>query len=162
MFYLRKAVDSDMDILYAWANDPDVRRNSFNSAPIPYEAHQAWFSRMMEDDAVYQFILMDESVPVGQIRLNVDGDEAEIGYSIASRFRGKGFGQKILQLIIQEVKFNIPEIKKLVAKVKPDNTASKKLFESTDFSMKCLCYTLAINDCEGLETAIPEKAKDKN
>ena len=89
MVYLRDATQSDMDLLYAWANDPAVRKNSFKSNPIPYEDHIKWFKHIMEDDNVLQFIMMDDEKPVGQIRLNVDGDEAEIGYSIAAECRGK-------------------------------------------------------------------------
>ena len=142
MVYLRDATQSDMDLLYAWANDPAVRKNSFKSNPIPYEDHIKWFKHIMEDDNVLQFIMMDDEKPVGQIRLNVDGDEAEIGYSIAAECRGKGYGHKILQLAIQKIQAECPQIKKLIAKVKPENTASKKLFESEGYEMKYSCYSL--------------------
>lgn len=32
--YLRKATPEDMKMLFDWANDEDVRRNSFNSNKI--------------------------------------------------------------------------------------------------------------------------------
>lgn len=99
MVYLRKAKQGDMDMLYGWANDPAVRINSFNSEPIPYEDHVKWFNHVLDNEKILQFILMDGNVPVGQIRLNVDGEEAEIGYSIASKFRGKGYGRTILHLV---------------------------------------------------------------
>ena len=96
----------------------------------------------MVDDKVLQYIMMDEENPVGQIRLNLANDKAEIGYSIAAEYRGKGYGHKILQLIVDEVKEHHPEIKTLIAKVKPENTTSKKLFESEGYEMKYSCYSL--------------------
>lgn len=145
MVILRKARFSDMDLLYKWANDPIVRKNSFHSEPISYETHRLWFNHMMQDESVCQFILMDGDIPVGQIRLNVDMEEAEIGYSIAKEFRGKGYGRKILQLIIDEVNEQFPKVKKLVAKVKPGNNTSRKLFEREGYDMKYFCYMLEVN-----------------
>ena len=140
--YLRKAEPTDMDLLFQWANDPVVRANSFHSEPIPYENHQKWFRQMMSNPTVLQFILMEENCPVGQIRLNLDGDEAEIGYSIAAEFRGKGYGHLILQLLKESVHDYYPQINRLLAKVKPGNTASNKLFEKEGYSMEYSLYTL--------------------
>ena len=142
MVYLRDVRQSDIDLLYMWANDPAVRKNSFKSDPIPYEDHVTWFKHIMEDDNVLQFIMMEDDTPVGQIRLNVKEEEAEIGYSIASEYRGKGYGHRILRLVVQMIQTNHPQIKKLIAKVKPENTASKKLFESEGYEMKYSCYSL--------------------
>ncbi len=144
MIYLRKATMQDMDLIYEWANDSVVRINSFNSYPIQYDTHVKWFNRIMSDESVLQFILMDDDTPVGQIRLNIEGDEAEIGYSIALLYRGKGYGHKVLQLIAEEVKARHQEIKCLVAKVKPENIASSKLFEHEGYEMKYSCYTLKL------------------
>ena len=145
MVFLREATQLDMDLLYRWANDPIVRANSFNSDPILYETHVAWFKRIMVDRDVLQYVLMDGEIPVGQIRLTLDSEEAEIGYSIASEFRGKGYGRKILQLIEEKVQESYPYIKKLVAKVKPENTPSKRLFESEGYDMTYSCYSLKIH-----------------
>ncbi len=145
MLYLRKAEEKDIDLLYEWANDPVVRANSFCSDPISYEDHKKWFSRVITDPAILQFILMADDVPVGQIRLTVDNESAEIGYSIAGTYRGKGYGRRILQLIAEEVHEKHPEIKKLTAKVKPGNMASRKLFESESYSLKYYGYTLNLD-----------------
>lgn len=139
--FLRKAIRDDMDLLFKWANDPVVRSNSFNTDPILYENHVTWFKRIMEDPTVLQFIMMDDDIPVGQIRLTVKGNEAEIGYSVGSEFRGKGYGHKVLQLIADEVQKNHPGIKCLIAKVKPENTASNRLFESEGYGLEYKCYT---------------------
>lgn len=150
MIYLREAAQADMDLLFSWANDPLVRKNSFRSDPISYEDHVKWFNRIMEDNNVLQFILLDDDIPVGQIRLNLCNGDAEIGYSIIADYRGKGYGHRILQLIKQKIQMDYPCIKKLTAKVKPGNIASKKLFENEGYEMKYVCYSLEIS-CRGEE-----------
>ena len=66
--------------------------------------------------------------PTGQIRLSISGETAEIGYSVCALKRGKGHGTKILKLICVEVEKNIPEVKRLIGKVKDENIASQKAF----------------------------------
>ena len=56
-------------------------------------------------------------------------------------FRGKGYGHKILKLVEDEVWRNHPEIQRLVAKVKPDNPASNRLFISEGYGLEYSCYT---------------------
>lgn len=144
MVFLRKADKGDIDLLFKWANDPVVRSNSFNTDPISYDNHVRWFKKIMGDPTVLQFILMEDDIPVGQIRLSIDGEEAEIGYSIGADFRGKGYGHKILEYIVNEVKNHYPKIKRLIAKVKHENLASSKLFESEGYAINYICFTQEI------------------
>ena len=144
MIYLRTATFADIDLLYEWANDSLTRANSFNTEVIPYEDHKKWFSTLMQSTSSHQFILMDENAPIGQVRLDVKNHEAEIGYSIAKEYRGQGFGHKILRLLSEKVQEQFPEIQHLIAKVKPSNIASKKLFEGEGYEMKYYCYSLNV------------------
>lgn len=146
MVCLCKVEEDDMDLLYRWANDPVVRNNSFNTETISYENHVKWFRKMVKDPSVLQFILKDDDMPVGQIRLNIVGENAEIGYSIGNEFRGKGYGHIILQLIAQEVQVNYPEIKKLVARVKPENAVSNSLFKTEGYCLEYMSYTLNVQN----------------
>ncbi len=140
MVYLRKIREEDMDLIYRWANDPIVRNNSFHTEPIPYENHIVWFKKTLTDPMSLQFILMDENTPIGQIRLNIVDTTAEISYSISSDFRGKGYGHHIIRLMTDEVEKNYPKIDRIIAKVKPNNEASKKLFESENYTIDYMCY----------------------
>lgn len=125
---LRAATIEDMDILFEWANDPLVRNNSFSSEQILYEEHKEWYTNLMERKDRKQYIYEYENEPVGQIRLSIDGDTAEIGYSICASKRGMGHGKNMLQLLYNQVLVDFPEVKKLVGKVKVDNVASQKAF----------------------------------
>ena len=144
--YLRKVETSDIDLLFKWANDPVVRENSFNTEPIPFENHVRWFNKMLADDSVLQYILMCEDTPIGQIRLNINGEEAEIGYSIANDYRGQGYGHSILRLVADTIAKEYKTVKYLTAKVKPENVASNKLFQDEGYSTQYTSYIRKIGD----------------
>lgn len=132
----RLADEDDVDLLFQWANDDDVRRNSFSSAKIPYEDHLKWFSKILTDKNCEIYIFYHEEKPVGQIRLNYLSRNALISYSISKEFRGQGFGKKIINLIDEIIRKYHSEITLLIAKVKPENIASCKIFENNNFVMK--------------------------
>ncbi|MCR5607826.1 MAG: GNAT family N-acetyltransferase [Lachnospiraceae bacterium] len=144
MVRLRKVKDTDIDLLYKWANDPIVRKNSFNTDIIKYETHKVWFYKMMTSTSIHQFILVNDEIPLGQIRLNIISETAEIGYSIAAEFRGMGYGSLMLKLINDELKNNYPNVKKIIAKVKTQNIASQKAFEKMNYEKEYLSYSLVL------------------
>lgn len=132
--YLRKAEWADVDLLYEWANDSEVRNNSFNIAKIGYEEHKTWFKNSLRDKDVDLYICYLDSMPIGQIRLNYTGETAAISYSIADKYRGQGFGKIIIKLIEAEVVAAYPKVKFLSGSVKLDNVASQRIFEENDFA----------------------------
>lgn len=56
MIYLREDLQSGVDMLYEWVNDPIVRQSSFKSEEIPYEVHLEWVDRMMGNKDITQYI----------------------------------------------------------------------------------------------------------
>ncbi|MDD2972483.1 MAG: GNAT family N-acetyltransferase [Lachnospiraceae bacterium] len=133
MDYLRKVTREDMDLLYDWANDLSVRANAFSTDPISYENHVAWFQARLEDPDTVMYIFIFDDRPVGQIRLDLEGGEAEIDYSIATPYRGKGYGQKMLALLEVVVQEFLPQIHTLTARVKLENQPSKHAFLKAGF-----------------------------
>lgn len=132
--YLRDVCKEDIDILFAWANDPVVRANSFNTEQIPYEDHKKWFSKLINDENRRQYFLMEDEEAVGQIRFSIDGKEAEIGYSISPEKRGCGYGQIILELAKTRLKEDRPDVTKLIGRVKEGNHASRTCFKKCGFT----------------------------
>lgn len=65
MIYLREATTKDRDLLYEWVNDPETRRSAFSTATISYDDHCKWFNRIMTDEHVKQYIMMDGDGIVG-------------------------------------------------------------------------------------------------
>jgi RimJ/RimL family protein N-acetyltransferase len=72
----------------------------------------------------------------------MDGDEASIHYSIAPGERGKGYGKLLIEMASAELHKTHPEIKKILAGVKPDNPASQKCFTSNGYEEKYIIYEL--------------------
>lgn len=144
--YLRDADEHDRDILFHWANEEMVRRHSFSEDEILYEEHCKWFEDMMNDKNRVQWILMMDKEPIGQIRLLFEGENAEISYSICVEKRGQGYGKEILELARQRVNREYPNVKKLIARVKPDNEASIKLFEQSRYKKLYINFMLDLTD----------------
>ena len=143
--YLRRATEDDMDLLFEWANDDAVRKNAFHTEKIPYSDHVKWFAKMMADESVYQYILCEkdtpdlisEGKPVGQVRLDVEGDAAVITSSIRAGERGKGYGTELLRLVKRQAGIDkIPGVSRLVGKVKYENVASARACEQCGFAKK--------------------------
>lgn len=131
--FLKKAQWPDVDLLFAWTNDNEVRSNSFNSTPIEYENHKKWFGDCIKNENADIYICYSDNDPVGQVRLNYEDDRAVISYSISCKYRGKGFGKIIIKLIEAEVISNHPVINCLVGSVKTSNIASQKIFEYLEY-----------------------------
>ncbi len=94
---VRPVDEGDRRLLWRWANDPTVRANSFNPAPISWEAHCAWFARQMGAADVRFWLLAADGVPVGHIRYDREGDSAILSYTVAPGERGQGFGTELLR-----------------------------------------------------------------
>lgn len=137
--YLRAAVREDMELLFQWANEEVVRKNSFSQQQISYEEHRQWFYHMLRDDTVRQYIYMKDQVPAGQIRAVVHGDKAEISYSISKEWRGQGHGAKMLELLRVQLLQDEPKVCILTGKVKEGNVPSEKAFLKAGYYP---CYTL--------------------
>lgn len=142
--YLRQATPEDMDLLFHWANEPLVRKNSFSTAEISYEEHKAWYQNLMKREDCRQYIYMHGDEPVGQARVTISGTEAEIGYSICAEKRHMGYGKRVLQLLCRQVAEDFPELKKLTGKVKSDNMASRKAFINAGYKEKYTVFEMEI------------------
>lgn len=124
---LRPVTEKDDLTLFQWANDIDVRNNSFCSDPITWHDHLTWLGKKLIDPKCRLFILEISSIPLGQIRFEYKNDYWEIGYSIDAKFRGMGLGTKIIELGLNMVDGPI------IAKVKPQNLGSRRVFNKLGF-----------------------------
>lgn len=131
--YLRRATKEDRDLLFKWANDSLVRENSFSTAKISYEEHVNWYSDILNRDDCVQYICMDGDSPIGQVRIILKGNTAEIGYSICTEKRSHGYGRELLVLISEKVWEEFPDVEKIYGEVKPENFASQKAFSNAGY-----------------------------
>lgn len=130
---LREVSDKDCDILFNWANDKEVRQNSFSSQKIIYEDHVVWFKNKINNHNNYQFILVDGVVDIGIIYLDVLDGVGKISYSISRDFRGKGYGSIIIKKLEEKAKECGLGIHEIYGEVKYTNMASQKIFKKLGY-----------------------------
>ncbi|RYF71573.1 MAG: GNAT family N-acetyltransferase [Cytophagaceae bacterium] len=139
----RVATAADTRLYFAWANDPITRQQSFNSAPISWEAHEAWFTRKINDpDALLLVFETNENVPIGQIRFERFDDELTativvlwpevISLSMDAQFRGKGIASVLIEEACDTLRKNRGPVP-IIAYIKLDNAASVRAFERVGF-----------------------------
>ena len=147
--YLRKANNEDVDLLFKWVNDQEVRKNSFDTHIITYEEHCVWFAKMQEDEKQLQYILMFADQPIGQIRLTINNGEALISYSICKMERRRGFGKAALALVKEKIQEDCPGVIKLIGRVKADNISSCHVFTRNGFEETYKQYEYLISNGSG-------------
>jgi len=132
IYTLREAnTYQDALLLFNWVNDKTVRQNSLSSESITFQNHINWFENKMKDENCKIYILTDlYKSNIGQIRVEMKDEYYEIHYIISEQYRGKGFGNKIINLL--QVKLgNI----NLLARVKNKNIPSIKIFIKNGFKL---------------------------
>ena len=146
--YLRKAIYSDIDILYEWANNSATRANAFNTSPIQFDDHKKWFQKKLDSENVLIFIYCNGKENIGQIRFDIENDTATIDYTIAPSMRNKGSGYKMMALAETKIRFEYPKIRILVGKVKDENIASQNIFKKLNYretyQKGCRCFSKLI------------------
>ena len=127
---LRKAEWKDKELLYEWRNDSLVRKVSFQQKEISMPEHEKWLREKLKNTSSDIYILDIGGNPAGQVRVDREGKEAQVSYSIASSFRGQGYGRLMLQLLEHELEH---ESLILVGQVKKENAASQVIFRSLGY-----------------------------
>ena len=131
---LKRVEPGDFKILWEWANDPLVRQASFEVPSIPWEEHLEWCNRKMADASCFFYLVGFQSgEPVGQVRFDIENQEAIVSIGLASSLRGRGLGLSVL-LKATALFFENSNAKKIHAFIKPTNHASVRLFEAAGFS----------------------------
>jgi UDP-2,4-diacetamido-2,4,6-trideoxy-beta-L-altropyranose hydrolase len=130
---LREATRDDLELLYAWRNDPTTRLNSFRQEEVDRDEHRRWLeTKLLAPDRARIWILMEDGVPVGQVRYDRNGESADISVSIDDRFRGRGLGTAILRMSAPRACRDLG-VSELRGMVKLDNAASMAAFVRAGF-----------------------------
>ena len=133
MLKLRQISAEDCRMLWEWSNELEVRAVSFFPEAISYEHHIAWFESKLHDPSCYFYIAEDTNhEPVGQVRYEREGTEAEISISLDRKFRGKGHGSSLIRLASQEF-FEVSDVEVIHAYIKEGNKAAIRAFNKAGF-----------------------------
>lgn len=135
-FRMAKATDSAA--LLAWRNDPESMQNSVHQEVIKDEDHAAWMSKIVGSTDNILLIAEIDGVAVGAFRMDkftiaesgLDVPDVRlISYIVAPGLRKQGIGRAI----VAEGCVCYGQEYSLIAKIRNENVASRKILESCDF-----------------------------
>ena len=144
--YLRKLSSADDRNIFNMLKTISAQENAFTNPvyDMEFEQFKQWLiqqerwakNRDLPAGFVGQSIywLFDKDIPVGigKIRYELTSFSREkggnIGYAISSKYRGRGYGNEILKLLLQEAKKL--KVKEVLLTVEKYNYASKKVIEN--------------------------------
>jgi UDP-2,4-diacetamido-2,4,6-trideoxy-beta-L-altropyranose hydrolase len=130
---LRPVSLRDSELLWKWANDPELRKQSFTQEAIDWSIHEQWLKSSLEDrDTVIRIAENDRSDSVGVVRFTLQQRKAVISISLAQEFRGTGLAPAVLKCALDELT-QTRSIQDVSAFVKPENLPSVRLFENAGF-----------------------------
>lgn len=130
---LRPAEISDARLLFDWVNNPEsLAQKELTGGPIPWDEHQSWLAQRLVDDNTLLFIVEDKETPSGQVRLQRRAGAFEIDIYIAPSARRRGLARTAITASLDALEGSRPGAR-VRARVKSDNAASIRLFESLGF-----------------------------
>lgn len=131
---IRPVEEADRQTLWEWANDPEVRRQSFNQDYIPWENHVEWFAGKYNDSHCVWYIVLDEAgAPAGVVRFDRAANEmVEVHITVAPEKRGQGVGAEALRLACARVQEETTYTE-VLANIMVKNVASQRAFENAGF-----------------------------
>jgi UDP-2,4-diacetamido-2,4,6-trideoxy-beta-L-altropyranose hydrolase len=139
--YLRPVTATDEALLLRWANDPQVRANSFSPEPIAPGDHHRWFQAGLADAHRLHLIASDPSgCPLGQIRFDLQppgsaqrSPEALIDLSLDRCARGLALAADLVHMGLQAMEQQWGPGTEAVAEVLTGNAASQATFAKAGF-----------------------------
>ncbi|GAA6185383.1 MULTISPECIES: GNAT family N-acetyltransferase [Alteromonadaceae] len=129
---LREVQESDLPLLRAWRNDPEVSQFMISQAEISEEQQSAWFRKVSRDPSQQHFMIVYKDQDIGSLNIKsrvlgkplTQAHTIEPGLYIgAAKYRNNiiAFSPTLL---INDYCFESLKCKKLVARVKSDNQAA--------------------------------------
>lgn len=131
---VRVARFADAPLFWEWANDKEVRDNSWSPATVELSRHLVWFKDKLESKDSKIYVLESGKDPVAQVRYDRKSrDEAEIDFSVSSKWRGKGVGTNALRLTREDARSSLG-VCRVVGVVKTNNVGSCRAFQKASFT----------------------------
>jgi RimJ/RimL family protein N-acetyltransferase len=120
-------------MLLALRNDADAVRFSVSGRGVTAQEHECWFRTARNDPSRCRiWIAEDGPTPVGQVRVDLNGDSGTVSIAVAADQRGRGIGTAMLKaLTVKSSKEGTPS--RLTAMVRSDNEASLHAFAAGGF-----------------------------
>ena len=151
MLRLRKIEPSDLPFLYQWENDATMWSDSDTHNPLSRHELRQYIESSMGDiyrDGQLRLIIDDEGITLGCIDLfdfDARNRKAAIGMYIAPNMRGKGFGKKSVELLLDYV-FNFLKLRMVYAIIGVKNYSCSRIYESLGFVPSSILKAWTLED----------------
>lgn len=144
---LREARPDDCRDLWRWRNDPVVRAASLDGALIAWEGHRAWFAARLADPACALLVAEEAGLPVGVLRFDAGAaDAAAISVYLTPGNQGRGLGTPLLRAGEAWLRAHRPAVRRIVAEILPENSASLAAFEGAGYVARQSHYERELSD----------------
>lgn len=96
---LRLADSGDSRRVWEWRNDPVTRQVSGSTDSVPWDVHDSWFHRVLEDPTRYLLILEVAGDAMGALRFDPAGESGAwlVSINLAPPARGRGLATPVLE-----------------------------------------------------------------
>ena len=130
---IRVAKNSDCKEIYLWRKDSVTLSMSFTNSMPTFKKHKDWFNLSLNNDDIKLYIGEIGSTKIGVCRFDLDtkSNVVEVSINMNPRCRGLGYGERLLVSSIGA--FQKLYKSEFLAKIKPENLASLKIFKSIGF-----------------------------
>lgn len=151
MLHLRKIEPSDLPFLYQWENDATMWSDSDTHNPLSRHELRQYIESSMGDiyrDGQLRLVIDDEGVTLGCIDLfdfDARNRKAAIGMYIAPNMRGKGFGKKSVELLLDYV-FDFLKLRMVYAIIGVKNYSCSRIYESLGFVPSSILKAWTLED----------------
>ncbi|MGK9369488.1 GNAT family N-acetyltransferase [Melioribacter sp. Ez-97] len=128
----------DLEILRKLHNDPSTWINLYNIDFVDEEGQIEWWKNLHKNKNDKRYVICFAEKPkeiIGRLRIQIINHQhqnCEIGLDILSEYRGKGYGKKSYEMIL-EFLFNHFNMNMVYLKVADFNPNAKKLYEKVGF-----------------------------
>jgi UDP-2,4-diacetamido-2,4,6-trideoxy-beta-L-altropyranose hydrolase len=137
---IREARADDSREVFEWRNHPSIRAVSRTGEPIDWESHQRWFASLLSSKDRCLLIGQLEGSPVGVVRFDAGGEEAEVSIYLVPDANASGQGRNLLLSAERWLSENRPAVERIRAHVLGHNDRSHQLFSGAGYQRESTSY----------------------
>lgn len=138
---LRRAGPEDSRRLFQWRNHASIRAVSRHGDPIEWETHCRWLSKTLDSPDHPLLIGELNGAPVGVVRFDVKGEEAEISIYLVPVSHPPGRGRQLLRSAEKWLGAHRPGVSTIRAVVMGGNERSARLFLGAGYRSDEMSYS---------------------
>ena len=98
----------------------------------------------------HEYVIMSDSVPVGECSLTIIGDSGAIGCMIIPEYWNHGYGFSAIKKLIMLAQEN--GLKEVTASTDEKNIASVRILENAGFSAQAIGWMISDEELESMKT----------